>query len=64
VDVTTARLNKISELFDARKLVPHVGSMLPLEKACIAHEMLGGASHKRRNRAEHRSLQVEILTFG
>ena len=47
VDVTTARLNKISELFDTGKLVPHVGSVLPLEKACIAHEMLGGAPHKR-----------------
>jgi NADPH:quinone reductase-like Zn-dependent oxidoreductase len=47
VDVTTARLNKISELFDTGKLVPHVGTVLPLEKACIAHEMLGGAPHKR-----------------
>ena len=47
VDVTTARLNKISDLFDTGKLVPHVGTVLPLEKACIAHEMLGGAPHKR-----------------
>jgi NADPH:quinone reductase-like Zn-dependent oxidoreductase len=47
VDVTTARLNKIAELFDTGKLVPDVGTVLPLEKARIAHEMLGGAPHKR-----------------
>ena len=46
MDVTTARLNKISELFDTGKLVPHVGTVLPLEEASIAHEMLGGAPHK------------------
>lgn len=47
VDVTTARLNKITELFDSRKLVTDVGSVLPLEEARIAHEMLGGAPHQR-----------------
>jgi NADPH:quinone reductase-like Zn-dependent oxidoreductase len=47
VDVTTARLNKIAELFDSGKLVTDVGTVLPLEKARIAHEMLGGGSHKR-----------------
>ena len=47
VDVTTARLNKITELFDSEKLVPNVGTVLPLEEARIAHEMLGGAPHKR-----------------
>jgi len=47
VDVTTARLNKITELFDSGKLVPNVGTVLPLEEARIAHEMLGGAPHKR-----------------
>jgi len=47
VDVTTARLNKIAELFDTRRLVTDVGTVLPLEKARIAHEMLGGAPHKR-----------------
>ena len=46
VDVTTARLNKITELFDAGKLVTDVGTVLPLEEARIAHEMLGGAAHK------------------
>jgi NADPH:quinone reductase-like Zn-dependent oxidoreductase len=47
VDVTTARLNKITELFDSGKLVTDVGTVLPLEEARIAHEMLGGAPHKR-----------------
>lgn len=47
VDVTAARLNKITELFDSRKLVTDVGTVLPLEQAGIAHEMLAGAPHKR-----------------
>jgi NADPH:quinone reductase-like Zn-dependent oxidoreductase len=47
VDVTTARLNKITELFDSGKLVTDVGTVLPLEEARAAHEMLGGAPHKR-----------------
>ena len=47
VDVTTARLNKITELFDSGKLVTDVGTVLPLEEARVAHEMLGGAPHKR-----------------
>lgn len=45
--VTTSRLNKITELFDSGKLVTDVGTVLPLEEARIAHEMLGGAPHKR-----------------
>jgi NADPH:quinone reductase-like Zn-dependent oxidoreductase len=47
VDVTTARLDKITELFDSGKLVTDVGTVLPLEKARTAHEMLKGAPHKR-----------------
>lgn len=47
VDVTTSRLNKITELFDSGKLVTNVGTELSLEEARIAHEMLGGAPHKR-----------------
>jgi len=47
VDVTAARLNKITELFDSGKLVTDVGTVLPLEEASIAHEMLAGAPHKR-----------------
>jgi NADPH:quinone reductase-like Zn-dependent oxidoreductase len=47
VEVTTARLNKIPELFDSAKLVTDVGTVLPLKEASIAHEMLAGAPHKR-----------------
>ena len=47
VDVTTARLNKITELFDSGRLVSDVGTVLPLEGARIAHEMLEGAPHDR-----------------
>jgi NADPH:quinone reductase-like Zn-dependent oxidoreductase len=47
VDVTTARLSKITELFDSGKLVTDVGTVLPLEEARVTHEMLGGRSHKR-----------------
>jgi len=47
VDVTTDRLNKITELFDSGKLTADVGTVLPLEEARVAHEMLGGAPHKR-----------------
>lgn len=47
VDVTTARLKGFAELFDSGKLVTDVGTVLPLEQARVAHEMLGGAPHKR-----------------
>jgi NADPH:quinone reductase-like Zn-dependent oxidoreductase len=47
VDVTTARLNKITELFDSGKLTTDVGTVLRLEQVRVAHEMLGGAPHKR-----------------
>jgi NADPH:quinone reductase-like Zn-dependent oxidoreductase len=47
VDVTTSRLNKITELLDSGKLVTNVGTVLPLEEPRVAHEMLGGAPHKR-----------------
>jgi NADPH:quinone reductase-like Zn-dependent oxidoreductase len=47
VDVTTARLNQITELFDTGKLVTDVGTVLPLEEARTAHEMLGGVPHRR-----------------
>jgi NADPH:quinone reductase-like Zn-dependent oxidoreductase len=46
-DVTTARLNRITELFDSGKLVTDVGTVLPLEEARMAHEMLAGAPHHR-----------------
>ena len=47
VDVMTARLNTIAELFETAKLLTDVGTVLPLKDARIAHEMLGGAPHKR-----------------
>jgi len=40
VDVTTAWLNKITELFDSGKLVSNVGTVLPLEEARIATKCL------------------------
>jgi NADPH:quinone reductase-like Zn-dependent oxidoreductase len=45
-EVTTARLETLTELFDRRKLMPHVGSILPLAQARHAHEMLAGAPHR------------------
>jgi NADPH:quinone reductase-like Zn-dependent oxidoreductase len=45
--VTTSRLNTVAEMFDSGKLVTDVGTVLPLEEARVAHEMLGGAAHKR-----------------
>ena len=47
VDVTIERLSKTAELFDSGKPVTNVGTVLPLEKARTAHEMLAGAPHKR-----------------
>ena len=47
VQVTTARLNKIAGLFDSGKLFTQVSTVLPLEQARVAHEMLAGAQHKR-----------------
>jgi len=47
VDVTTARLNTISELLESGKLTTQVGTVLPLKDARLAHEMLAGAPHKR-----------------
>jgi NADPH:quinone reductase-like Zn-dependent oxidoreductase len=45
--VTTARLNRITELFHSGKLFTDVGTVLPLEDARMAHEMLAGAPHHR-----------------
>jgi NADPH:quinone reductase-like Zn-dependent oxidoreductase len=47
VNVTTARLNQIAALFDSGTLVADVGTVLPLEEASTAHEMLAGAPHPR-----------------
>src|SRR5579871_1031366 len=47
VDVTATRLGTLARLLDSRKLAANVGSVLPLEEARMAHEMLAGAPHKR-----------------
>jgi len=45
VEVTTERLEAITDLFDRGRLIPRVGSVLPLEEARAAHQMLAGAPH-------------------
>ena len=45
-EVTTERLDKLTDLFNAGKLLPRVGTVLPLEDARAAHRMLAGAPHK------------------
>jgi NADPH:quinone reductase-like Zn-dependent oxidoreductase len=47
VEVTTARLNAITELIDRHELSTQVGTVLPLEQVRTAHEMLSGMPHKR-----------------
>ena len=47
VDVTRDRLNTIAKLFDRKKLVPQVGTVLLLKDAHVAHQMLAGAPHGR-----------------
>ena len=47
VDVSTARLETVGELFDRGVLRALVGTVLPLEQARAAHEMLAGAAHAR-----------------
>ena len=46
-EVTTARLRKMTEMFEGRKILARVGSVLPLEEARKAYDMLAGASHER-----------------
>jgi NADPH:quinone reductase-like Zn-dependent oxidoreductase len=46
VQVTTARLDKITNLFNRSKLTTRVGTVLPLKEARTAHEMLGRAPHR------------------
>jgi hypothetical protein len=47
VDVTTARLDRLTALFDRHALKAQVGSLLSIEEARTAHEMLAGAPHNR-----------------
>ena len=45
-EVTSERLQVVSDLFMSGKICPRVGSVLSLEGARSAHEMLAGAPHK------------------
>jgi NADPH:quinone reductase-like Zn-dependent oxidoreductase len=45
-EVTTARLQTLTTLFDAGRITPRVGSILPLTEARQAQSMLAGAPHK------------------
>ena len=45
-EVTTARLQTLTTLFDAGRITARVGSILPLTEACQAQSMLAGAPHK------------------
>jgi NADPH:quinone reductase-like Zn-dependent oxidoreductase len=47
VSVTTTRLNRLTELFDHGELATDVGSVLSLEEAHVAHEMLADRRHRR-----------------
>ena len=47
VEVTTARLDDLAELFRRGELSTRVGSVLPLVSARIAHDMLAGVPHER-----------------
>ena len=47
VSVDTPTLLLIATLLDAGKIKPHVGDVLPLSQARLAHEMLEGKAHKR-----------------
>jgi len=46
-DVTTARLRALNEMFERGRITARVGSVLPLEDARHAYEMLAGAPHDR-----------------
>jgi NADPH:quinone reductase-like Zn-dependent oxidoreductase len=45
-DVSSARLNVLTKLFNEGKISARVGSILPLQDARTAHYMLAGAPHK------------------
>ncbi len=47
MNVITARLNKIAERFNNGTLVAEVGTVLSLEEARVAQEMLECTPHKR-----------------
>jgi len=45
-EVTRERLDAVTGLFERGKISSRIGSVLPLEEARTAHEMLAGAPHK------------------
>jgi NADPH:quinone reductase-like Zn-dependent oxidoreductase len=45
-EVTTARLRVLTEMFESGRITARVGSVLPLDQARRAHEMLAGAPHE------------------
>lgn len=45
-EVTTARLRRITAMFESGKIHARVGSVVPLEEARRAYEMLAGAPHE------------------
>jgi NADPH:quinone reductase-like Zn-dependent oxidoreductase len=45
-EVTAARLRTLTTMFEERRIAPRVGSILPLDDARTAHQMLAGAPHK------------------
>jgi NADPH:quinone reductase-like Zn-dependent oxidoreductase len=45
-EVTTERLERITDFFNEGKLMPRVGTVVPLEDVRMAHQMLAGAPHK------------------
>jgi NADPH:quinone reductase-like Zn-dependent oxidoreductase len=47
VEVTTERLNTVSNLLNGGGLKLNVGSVLPLQEIRKAHDMLSGAPHER-----------------
>ena len=47
VEVTLEPLSKLTDLFDRGELKAEVGTVLPLDQARSAHQMLGGAPHSR-----------------
>jgi len=46
VDVTAANLSHVAGLFETRALRPHIGDVLFLSNAAIAHRMLGDGKHR------------------
>jgi NADPH:quinone reductase-like Zn-dependent oxidoreductase len=46
-EVTTARLDRITDIFKQGKLISRVGTVVPLEQVRAAHQMLGSAPHER-----------------